>query len=351
MCPSLKAFLFLTLSLSTRAEILAVPHPACAFDAKHTVLWSPLFQAGWDTLTATEQKEAKVRIDPPNKIMDQLDAFAWKGEEVLPAGAWAAISGPMAPSLYQRANQVSKQRWGMEPFVFPQPVNPGHAVLTTLVRRIEWKTPFDHAEISLLSFRSHGSTQKVRFYGSNNARDLPTVKVLHDSEVTGSFALEALCKDSDDRVIFYMPEKHSTFGEACQTILRWKKRQGLKQEDGSLLVPKLLEDEVIRIPHISLNHSADFSSLLQSTRRFADDAAPVSIQRAQQHIVLDFVSEPVPSTPSDNVVTDPFATAQLPQPRVFDFDQPFFIFLWREKAEWPYLGVWLGDASAMQWEK
>lgn len=347
----MKTFLSLVLVIHAHAGILAVPHPSCRFDAKHTVLWSPVFQAGWDALNAAQQGDAKVRIDPPDKVMGWLDSFSWKAGDVLPAGGWIAHAGPMNPTLYQKTNQESKQRWGAELFAFPQPAKPGHAVLCAMVRRIEWKTPFDHAEISLLSFRSHGSTQKVRFYGSTNARDLPTVKVLHDSEVTGSFALEALCKDSDDRVIFYMPEKHSTFGEACQTILRWKKRQGLKQEDGSLLVPKLLEDEVIRIPHMALNHSADFSSLLQSTRRFADDAAPVSIQRAQQHIVLDFVSEPVPSTPSDNVVTDPFATAQLPQPRVFDFDQPFFLFLWREKAEWPYLAVWLGDASAMQWEK
>lgn len=344
----MKAFLSLALVIHAHAGILAVPHPSCSFDAKNTVLWSPVFQAGWDTLTATDSKEDKVSIDPPNKIMDGLEVFAWKGEEVLPVGAWAAISGPMTPELYQRANQVGKQRWGLEPFAYQQPEKPGHAILSTLVRRIEWQTPFDHAEISLLSFRSHGVTQKVRFYGSTNARDMTTVKVLHDSEVTGSFALEALCKGSDDRVIFYMPEKHSTFDEACQQILRWKKRQGLKKEDGSLLMPKLLEDEVIRIPHISLNHSADFSSLLQSTRRSTGDAPPITIPRAQQHIVLDVVSESVPSSPSTTVVTDPFATAQLPEPRIFDFDQPFFVFLWREKAEWPYLAIWLGDTSAMQ---
>ena len=34
-------------------------------------------------------------------------------------------------------------------------------------------------------------------------------------------------------------------------------------------------------------------------------------------------------------------------PRRFVFDRPFFIFLWRDKAEWPYFGAWIGDSSAL----
>jgi hypothetical protein len=34
-------------------------------------------------------------------------------------------------------------------------------------------------------------------------------------------------------------------------------------------------------------------------------------------------------------------------PRHFIYDRPFFVFLWRDKAEWPYFGAWIGDASAM----
>jgi hypothetical protein len=45
---------------------------------------------------------------------------------------------------------------------------------------------------------------------------------------------------------------------------------------------------------------------------------------------------------------DPFgAPPPKPVPRRFIYDRPFFVFLWREHAEWPYLGVWIGDASAL----
>ena len=47
---------------------------------------------------------------------------------------------------------------------------------------------------------------------------------------------------------------------------------------------------------------------------------------------------------------DPFSdhNSQSNHPRKFIFDHPFFVFLWRDKADWPYLGLWVGDDSALQ---
>ncbi len=48
---------------------------------------------------------------------------------------------------------------------------------------------------------------------------------------------------------------------------------------------------------------------------------------------------------------DPFGGPPSTYPRDFSFGRPFFVFLWRDKAEWPYFGAWVGDASAMTaWE-
>jgi hypothetical protein len=35
-------------------------------------------------------------------------------------------------------------------------------------------------------------------------------------------------------------------------------------------------------------------------------------------------------------------------PRDFHYDRPFFVFLWREGAEWPYVGAWVGDDAGME---
>ena len=35
-------------------------------------------------------------------------------------------------------------------------------------------------------------------------------------------------------------------------------------------------------------------------------------------------------------------------PRDFHYNRPFFVFLWREGAEWPYVGAWVGDDAGME---
>ena len=35
-------------------------------------------------------------------------------------------------------------------------------------------------------------------------------------------------------------------------------------------------------------------------------------------------------------------------PRVFRYDRPFFVFLWRRDSEWPYFGAWIGNAEVME---
>ena len=54
--------------------------------------------------------------------------------------------------------------------------------------------------------------------------------------------------------------------------------------------------------------------------------------------------------PSDASM-DAFAGGAEPEPKAiprrFWFDRPFFLFLWRAAAAWPYAGVWLGSAEAL----
>jgi len=50
-----------------------------------------------------------------------------------------------------------------------------------------------------------------------------------------------------------------------------------------------------------------------------------------------------------NAGSDPFAEPQpRGHPRQFIYDHPFFVFLWRDGAAWPYFGAWIGDASALK---
>jgi hypothetical protein len=51
------------------------------------------------------------------------------------------------------------------------------------------------------------------------------------------------------------------------------------------------------------------------------------------------------------LAADPFAGTPETPPTVsrhFIYDRPFFAFLWRDGAEWPYFGVWIGGVSALE---
>lgn len=288
-------------------------------------------------------------VQPPNKVMDMLDTFPWQAEDVLPKGAWFVHAGALNRELYDKANQEAQQRWGTKPFTFVQPpLADGYAALAMLSRQITYVTPFERATYATLPFRAGKSTQKVKFFGSINPVNLSGVRVLHYNASDYSFALEARCKDVDERVIFYLPAKGSTFAEACRSIIKWKQREVYEQDDGSLLQDRLQANEEIRIPYVNLHSMADFGPLLQGARSFANLNAPYFIRNAQQTVYLQLDEKGATATAGVELSADPFGDSGDNEPRSFVFGQPFFVFLWREKAEWPYLAIWLGDTSAMQ---
>lgn len=345
----MKFFFALLLTLTARAAILAVPHPSCVFDDKQTVIWTPLFQAAWDALDEAHQGGDKPSINPPNKVMEMLDGFAWKADEVLPKGAWFVQAGPMNRELYDKANQEAQQRWGIQPFTFtPTGQEQGYAALAMLSQQVQYVTPFERAIHTALPFQAGNTKQGVRFFGSPNAENLTAVRVIHYNGKERTFALEVRCKGADERVIFYMPAKSSTFAESCQQVLKWKRSEVYEQEDGSLLQDRLQTNEEIRIPYVSLHNAADFTPLLQGERTYPKLDTPVLIRKAQQTVFFQLDEKGADARAIVDIGGDPFATVDMSNVRVFHFDRPFYVFLWREKAEWPYLGVWLGDTSAMR---
>lgn len=346
---TMRYFFYLLLTLTAHADILAVPHPACVFDDKHTVIWTPLFQAAWDALDDAPEGGGKPTVKPPNKVMEMLDGFAWKAEEVLPQGAWFVRAGPISRELYDKANQETQQRWGVQPFPFgPAGQEQGYAALAMLSQQVQYLTPFERAIHTALPFQAPTTKQSVRFFGTMNAENLRGVRVIHYNGKLRTFALEVYCKGTDERVIFYMPAKSSSFAESCQQVLKWKRTEVYEQEDGSLLQDRLQTNEEIRIPYVSLHNAADFTPLLQGERTYPKLGTPVLICKAQQTVFFQLDEKGADARAVVDISADPFATVDMSNVRMFHFDRPFYVFLWREKAEWPYLGIWLGDTSAMR---
>jgi hypothetical protein len=341
----------LALCLPVSAGVITLPDPNSPLPEGATVVWSPLFQATWDAMNR-EIGGKPQKTDPPNELMARLDAFEWEPDKVMPEGAWKTWAGDSTPDFLKRVNAEAAKMTGEAegPFRLIEDVGKPHlACFGLLDRKVDFTKRFYKSARLPLEF---GAEKKpVRFFGTTGdeaAEFGESVGVLAYRPVDGSYALEISCKGMDDKVILYRPSKAQDFATACRWIREWRKKPG----KGDALPwewddRQLHGGDEVRVPYVSLDAVADFTRLLDSRRDYGVGGGAWVIRRAEQRTRFE-LHEKGASVRAE-VSLDPFASEPiLPYPRRFIYDRPFFVFLWRDKAEWPYLGVWVGDDSALR---
>ena len=215
---------------------------------------------------------------------------------------------------------------------------------------MEFTDPFYRSAKVPLEFGKGKSP--VRFFGATGEeadRYGESVSVLAYRPVDGSYALEISCKGMDDKVILYCPSKAQDFATACRWIKEW--RMNFDKSDalpGNWDDRHLHEGDEVRVPYVTLDATADFADLLQGGRYHGNADDPWKIRIAEQKAKFKLHEQGASVRAEASIEADPFFTEPETYPRRFIYDRPFFVFLWREKAEWPYLGVWVGDVSALR---
>ncbi len=296
-------------------------------------------------------------IEPPNELMARMDAFVWKSESVMPEGAWKAWAGEATPDFLKRVNAEAREMVGEEPFhlsgkEIPRTKDtPGTiACFGLLDRKVEFVKPFYRSKAVPMEFGAGKSP--VRFFGATGDESeeyRSVVKVLAYRPVDGSYALEIGCKGGDDRVILYRPGKVQDFATACRWIRTWRMAFDPKDALPGVWDDRQLHDgDEVQVPYVSLDAAADFSGLLKGGRFHGIVGDPWTIRRAEQKTKFELHEKGASVRVEASMEADPFASPPPNFPRRFIYDRPFFVFLWRENAEWPYLGVWVGDDSALR---
>lgn len=331
------------------AEIIAVAHPEEKLPEGKTVVWSPLFQAAWDGVHDGLGK--LVKVEPPNALMDKLDHFKWKAEAVMPRDRWKVWAGEATQKLIDKANAEAARMTGEKTGPFKiEPRPDARIALGLLDRDMVFKKPLHPALDAPLVFQpKSGSDAKVRFFGTRRKASGAyggVVRVLAYQK--GSHALQ-IASDGDDRAVLYLPEKPQSFSEACKTLSEWRAKP-LEGEWGSEQEPELHENDDVRIPVLKLENTTDFVPHLQGLRYYKS-GPPWEIYKAEQRtnfqlsekgskvrVEVEIVAVPVSEPPPKPIMN----------PRVFHYDRPFFVFLWRDGAEWPYFGAWIGNDAAMR---
>jgi hypothetical protein len=339
---------------SPAADVLSVAHPEEDFDAARTVVWTPLFQVAWDRLNA-DLGGKPVKVEPPNPLMEKLDSFKWQSAEVMPKGHWKVWSGEATPDFVAKANREAMQ-WTGEPkgpfSELPErtSIEPGRLVLGLLDRELKF-TKMLHPSTSMpLAFRSAEKEHPVRFFGVRGDRSAghrAQVRILSRTE--GSHALQIAAAD-DESLVLYLPKERESFAAACTKLQAWRKEK-LTGEYGSAMDPGLHAKDDLRIPYVTLTASADFTPSLPSLRFYEGHRYPWRISKAEQRTKFEMTEKGAKVRAEVELKADPLGDPPPPPPitpRNFHFDRPFYVFMWRDGAEWPYFGAWIGDQSAME---
>lgn len=339
---------------AVRADVVTLAHPGQPFKSTDTVVWSPLFQATWAKLTDVAGG-LPVVTTPPNKLMDELDSFRWEPAKVMPGGSWKVWGGPATNDFLNQVNKEATTITGEPegPFRLQQESPQNFAAFGLLDRAVEFQRAFSRSTKAAMNFRTSSGETPVSFFGVRGSLSdhfRASVKVLAWRPKDGSHAIEVRCKQGNEAVILYRPPVGQDFTTACLWIRTW--RSQFKAEASSYGAwddKHLHESDEIRIPYVSLESKADLAPLLQGSRA-PKDRMPWIVTRAEQVTKFQLHEKGARVRVEVSMEAEPFGGPQPPPvvPRQFLYDRPFFVFLWKDGAEWPYFGSWIGDVSVLE---
>lgn len=347
------SFLLGLLLSSAQAEILTVAHPEQALPPRNTVVWSPLFQAAWDKLNSNFGGPPD-RVVPPNPMMAKLDNFHWDSDKVMPEGSWKVWGGPSTADFLKQVNQDASAfiKRAREPFTLLNEQLGSLAMYGILERDIEFSPSFFRSTKAPMQFHASDGKHPVRFFGVKgelSERFDESVRVLSWRPGDRSHAIQINCLGSDDQLILYLPHTNQDFITACHWLRTWRSAPLPNPPlTGAWNDPAIHMNDEIRVPYITLDSTAEFRGQLAAQRYYKNDDTPWIITRAEQVTRFELHEKGARVSARASIETTPFGGPAPSTPRNFIYDRPFFVFLWRDEAEWPYFGAWIGDTSALK---
>lgn len=339
----------LLLSAAHAAPVI-VPHPHREVKDGETVVWTGAMQAAFDRVIGAKAPMKLERVEPPNPLIDRMRAFRWKEDAILPKDGWIAEAGPADQALIDRANERWKKLAGADATPFKaQPIPNGLMALVGIKRDFLFKKEFVASGSGRMNW---GKDQvPVKFFGSR--RDVSgdyraNVRVLSYRPAEGSYALQFTAREGDDTMVLYLPKEGQSMMEAMQWVKQWRGEWDARKSDGLAWDdPSLHGGDELRVPEIELKAETEMSEAFAGHLMFRGQMQPWRVKQAWANVSLDVDAKGVKFTSQAVMGMDPFAgETPQPVPRKFLFNRPFFLFLWRDKAAWPYAAVWFGDAEA-----
>jgi len=336
------------------SEVLSVAHPDQVFDEKRTVVWTPTFQAGWDAMNADLGGPPKVS---GSDLGGKLDGFQWKPEKVMPEGRWKVWSGAATRGFFRKVNAEAADFLGEDdgPFQEVQGARGGSVAFYSLLdAKVVYPEPFYRSRKVPMRFVGVDEGQsKVSFWGvtGEDSGDFRgQVRILSWRKKAGFHAVELRGRHAKHgAVVLYQPPRAQDFSTACRWVRKWRGQWAMLSggDFGSHSDRSMHSGDILRVPYLELSARGDFKDDLQGGRIYGRPGDPYVVFAARQWVQFKLNERGAEVRAAAEGGMDPFGAAPPTVPRDFSFDRPFFVFLWRDDAHWPYFGAWIGNDSAM----
>jgi hypothetical protein len=315
-----------------------------------TQVWSPLFQASWDKLNAMQGGELE-KVVPPNNLITKLVDFKWKAEEVLPENGHAVYAGLATQEFARETAAAIKKKFDIEIDSSRVPVIPhGKAAYGILLRELKFKKKFFRSQKNALEFQARTSDiHAVEFFGTAGSHSDDygdNVKVLHYAPDASSFILSVATDKEGESLIVYRPERECKFRDAMERVKK-AMTEPLSGPYGSLKNGSLHRNDVVKIPYITIDADTDFTEQLRGSLHYAGESLPWRVVQAFQVTKFELFEEGARVRIDTGIGDEPFGVPSPVTPRTFVCNRPFYMYLWRAGAAWPYLATWIDGGDCL----
>lgn len=295
------------------------------------------------------------KVVPPNELITKLEEFKWQAEEVMPKDGYAVYAGPATHEFARETAAAIKKKFNIEIDSRRLPTIPqGKAAYGILLRELKFEKKFFRSRNEALEFRARtGEAHKVTFFGTagdHSGGYGDYVKVLHYDPESSSFSLSIATDRKGENLIVYRPDRECSFRVAMERVK--KAMEGpLSGSYGSLKDGSLHQKDVVKIPYITVDADTDFTEQLSGGLHYAGVPLPWRIAKAFQITKFELFEDGARVRIESGIGMEPFGEPPPKPPpvipRSFVCDRPFYVFLWRAGAGWPYLATWIDGGDCL----
>ncbi len=339
----------------SHAGVTLTPTSDSELPADGTLVYCPTFLAAWDGLKATVGGDLKMADQPP--IVDVLNRTSFPTSAV-PEDAYVALGGKIEDGVVNKLRAQLSTTFGAAAPDLPADLFAPETVFIAychLQRILPFPKRYMRSQRIPLRFKSQQGETPVQFFGSTERASehySGQTEVVHwksDAE----FTLRLRSKREGESIVLAKmarPDRLATaitrVREQLQAERKYVQTVTVNGKEQRLL-SSLGQGDLLAIPVLNLNVATNFDQVCG--RRLTNPGFQHTfLQRAYQDVQFK-MDESGAKVRSTAYASGGFGGPPPPSsmPRQFLFDRPFLLSLWREKADTPYLAVWLASTDLM----